>query len=316
MLRILIFGSGAVGALIGGLLANTGHLVYFVGRKQNIEAINRAGLRISGKWGNFTIKPQPHVFETVDDIPQNERDFDFILITTKAFATADAVNAIKPFVSEATYVISAQNGYGNSQLVADAFGWHRTLTARVHTGVELREPGVIEVTVHGDDIRLGHYHNELPMHLLESIALTMRESDVPIQATNEIEQILWAKILYNASLNPLGAMLGITYGELAENSETRAIMHNIIEEAFAVTQAHNIRQYWDNADDYRHFFYEKMITPTAAHFPSMLRDIERKRRTEVDVLNGAIVKLGKEKGIETPVNQTIMSLIHYRESKF
>lgn len=316
MLRVLIFGSGAVGTLIGGLLANTGHQIYFIGRKHNIEVLRDKGLQISGKWGTHSVKPQPNVYESIEEIPENERDFDFILITTKAFATADAVEMIKPLVSEATYVITAQNGYGNSQLVADAFGWYRTITARVHTGVELREPGVIEVVVHGDDIRLGHYQNELPMHLMESIALTMRESDIPLQATNEIEQIIWAKILYNASLNPLGAMLNVTYGELAENAETRSIMHNIMDEAFATTQAHGIKHFWDNANDYRTFFYEKMIPPTAAHFPSMLRDIERKRRTEVDALNGAIAQLGKEKGIETPVNQTITSLIHYRESQY
>jgi 2-dehydropantoate 2-reductase len=316
MLRILIFGSGAVGTLIGGLLANTGHQVYFIGRKNNIDALRTTGLQVSGKWGNHSVKPQPNVYESVGEIPQDERMFDFILITTKAFATADAVEIIKPLVSDVTYVITAQNGYGNSQLVANAFGWHRTITARVHTGVELREPGVIEVVVHGDDIRLGHYNNELPMHLLESIALTMREADVPLQATNEIEQIIWAKILYNASLNPLGAMLNVTYGALAENEDTRSIMHTIMDEAFVVTQAHGIKHYWDNADDYRTFFYEKMIPPTAAHYPSMRRDIERKRRTEVDALNGAIVQLGKEKGIETPVNQTITSLIHYRESQY
>ncbi len=315
MLRVLIFGSGAVGSLMGGLLANTGHEVYFVGRKPKISAIRDQGIHITGKWGEHTVKPQQKVFEQVSDIPQNEQHFDWILITTKAFATLQAIQDIQPVVSDATYIISAQNGYGNSQFIAEAFGWHRTITARVHTGVEMREPGVIDVVVHGDDIRLGHYHNELPMHLMESIALTMRESDVPVQATEEIEQILWAKILYNASLNPLGAMLGITYGELAENKKTRSIMHNIMDEAFAIAKACKIKLYWDNAHDYRTFFYDKMIPPTAAHFPSMLRDIERKGRTEVDALNGAIVKLGEEQGIPAPVNQTITSLIHYKETQ-
>ena len=81
----------------------------------------------------------------------------------------------------------------------------------------------------------------------------------------------------------------------------------------SVTSAHGIRQFWQSADEYREAFYQKMVPPTASHYPSMLRDLERNRRTEIDALNGAIVKLGEKKNIDTPVNQTIISLIRFRE---
>jgi len=314
MLHYLIFGAGAVGTLLGGHLASAGHHVIFIGRKWNISGIREQGITISGVWGNRKLSPQP-AFESIDDIPRQERDFDFIIITTKAFATREAIALCEPVVGEATLVISCQNGYGNCQAIAERIGWHRTLGARIITGVELPQPGTVQVTVHGDAIRLGHHRREYPLTQLQSIALTMKEAGIPVEPTEQLEEYLWAKILYNAALNPLGALLGVRYGNLAAREETRKIMDRIIEEAFAVTSAHGIRQFWDSPEAYRQAFYDQMIPPTAAHYPSMLRDLERKRRTEIDALNGAVVSLGTQKQIPTPINDMIVSLIRFRESE-
>lgn len=314
MLRILVFGSGAVGTLLGGLLANEGHEVVFVGRSWNVEAIRTKGIRISGLWGNHTVAPQP-AYESPDEIPEDRRIFDFILIATKAFATGEAIDACMPLLEGATRVVSVQNGYGNCQRIASKAGWDRTLGARFITGVEIPAPGEVNVTVHGDDVRLGHYLNEFPAHEIESIAMTLREAGIPVSATDQLEQYIWAKIVYNAALNPLGALLGATYGELAENPHTRRLMDAVMDEAFAITKAHGIRQFWDSAEDYRHAFYEKMIPPTAAHYPSMLRDLEKGRRTEIGSLNGAIACLGAEKHIPAPVNTNLFELVRFRETR-
>jgi 2-dehydropantoate 2-reductase len=312
MMNYLIFGAGAVGTLLGALLAKAGHKVFFIGRQNHMDAIRTRGIRISGLWGEHQVKPQT-AYTSVEEIPENQRQFDQVLICTKTFDTTAAIEACLPVIQEPTLVISLQNGYGNVQIIADKIGWHRTLGARVITGVEVTEPGMINVTVHGDSIRLGHYLNEFPIQQLQSIALTFREAGVPLEATDQLEQYVWAKILYNAALNPLGALSGCTYGALAENQHSRNLMNQIIDEAFAVTSAHGIRQFWQSADEYREAFYQKMVPPTASHYPSMLRDLERNRRTEIDALNGAIVKLGEKKNIDTPVNQTIISLIRFRE---
>lgn len=310
--RYLIFGAGAVGTLLGGLLAQAGHPVVFVGRKWNAEGIQKNGIRISGVWGDHRISPQP-AFETVQDIPNEQRDFDRILITVKAFDTESAIQTCLPVIGDNTLVISCQNGYGNCQIIAETIGWPRVLGARFITGVELSAPGVIQVTVHADSMRLGHYLCEFSLEKLEDIARTMREARIPVDATDQLEQYIWAKILYNAALNPLGAMLGVTYGSLAENDSTRTIMDRIIEEAFAVTSCCGIRQFWPSSEEYKNAFYNQMIPPTAAHFPSMLRDLQRGRLTEIDALNGAIARLGKERQVPTPVNDTIVSLTHFRE---
>lgn len=314
MLRYLIFGSGAVGTLLGGLLAQAGHSVVFVGRKWNIEGIQTKGITISGVWGNYQTEPQP-AYESVEYIPIELRDFDQIFICTKAFDTDAAIRACLPVIQEATLVVSFQNGYGNCQIIAENTGWHRTLGARVITGVELPEPGKVQVTVHADAIRLGHYCNKFPMNQIESVVLIMQEAGILAEPTDQLEQYVWAKILYNSALNPMGALLGVTYGELSEKEETRKIMSAIIHEAFSATQAHGISQFWAAPKDYLQVFYEKMVPPTAAHFPSMLRDLQKGRRTEIDALNGAISRLGRQKNISTPVNDTIISLLHFRESQ-
>ncbi len=312
MIRTLIFGSGAVGALIGGLLANAGHPVYFVGRQWNIAGIRSNGITISGLWGAHQTRPQP-AYESIDEIPEPERVFDQIFICVKAFDTAAAIEACKPVVGDSTIVISVQNGYGNCQTIAEAIGQDRTLGGRFITGVELTAPGELNVTVHFDAIRLGHYWREFPLPHLQSFAMTLFEAGVPCEATEDLEQFIWAKIMYNAALNPLGAMLGVPYGALTKNDNTRAVMDDILNEAFEVTAAHGIPQFWQSADEYRQAFYNKMAPATAAHFPSMLRDLEKGRRTEIDSLNGAICDLGAEKNIATPVNQTITRLLRARE---
>lgn len=312
MIRYLIFGAGAVGTLLGGLLAHAGHSVVFVGRKWNVDGLRKQGIQISGVWGDYEITPQP-AYESIPDIPTNQRNFDQIFITVKAFDTLQAIQTCLPIIQENTRVISCQNGFGNCQIISDEIGWHRTLGARVITGVELPEPGIVRVTVHADAVRLGHYKNEYSPDQLESITNPMREAGIPIEVTNQLEQYIWAKILYNAALNPLGALLGVKYGDLASHEHTRSIMNRIIEEAFAVTTQNGIRQFWPNAAEYQNDFYQKMVSPTAAHFPSMLRDLQKGRQTEIDALNGAISRLGKETKISTPVNDTIVSLIHFRE---
>ncbi len=312
MLRYLIFGAGAVGTLLGGLLARTGHKVIFIGRKWNVDGIRARGISISGLWGDYRI-PQQAAYESIGDIPADVRNFDQVLVCVKAFSTRDAIRACLPVVGQSTLVISVQNGYGNCQTIAEQIGWHRTLGARVITGVELTAPGSVQVTVHADSIRIGHYLREFPQNQIDSIALTMKEAGIPIESTEQLEEYIWAKLLYNAALNPLGALLGITYGELASHDETSRLMNQIMDEAFTVTQAHGVKQFWNSAKEYRKAFYDKMIPPTAAHYPSMLRDLERKRRTEIDALNGSICSLGQEKDIPTPVNDTIVSLIRYRE---
>ena len=120
---------------------------------------------------------------------------------------------------------------------------------------------------------------------------------------------LWSKVLYNAPLNPLGAILGLSYGALAANPDLRALMNGIIDEAHAVAVAHGVGLHWQTAEAFREEFYGRLVPATADHRSSMVQDIERRRPTEVEAINGRIWAYGRTAGVPTPLNQAMTRLM-------
>jgi 2-dehydropantoate 2-reductase len=310
-MRILVYGAGAVGSLLGGLLARAGHSVTLLGRPGHMASVRSTGLRIQGIWGDH------HVTNLECSNAASEligRWFELILLTVKSYDTQAAIDGIQRFSNAATLIVSVQNGYGNTQLLEASLGRGRIFGARIITGVELPEPGRVVVTVSADDIRLGPPAGETEMmSQASSLAQTLRHAGIPISATDKYREYLWAKILYNCALNPLGALLRATYGELASNAGTRQVIHSVIDEAFQVAQSQNIGLFWRDAQHYRQHFFQELIPTTARHFPSMLRDLERRGRTEIDALNGAVAQLAAVASLNVPVNQTLTSMIKLRE---
>jgi len=125
---------------------------------------------------------------------------------------------------------------------------------------------------------------------------------------------VWGKIIYNLALNPLGAILEVSYGKLAEIEHSRILMNNIIRETFAVLQVMNQQTLWPDAEVFMQDFYNRLVPTTAAHHASMLQDIRRGRKTEIDALSGAIVELGRKYGVATPVNEVVAALVRAKET--
>jgi 2-dehydropantoate 2-reductase len=178
----------------------------------------------------------------------------------------------------------------------------------------LHSPGSAEVTVIADDVRIGQPHDAVAPDRIKEIAALFTAAGIPTAYAANVEAILWDKILYNAALNPLGAILECMYGQLAENGATRQIMNTIIDEIFLVARARGIPLNWKSPEEYRDHFYTRLVPPTAKHYPSMYYDVKAGKRLEIDALNGAILKLGQEKGVPVPVNETITRLIRAKES--
>ena len=132
---------------------------------------------------------------------------------------------------------------------------------------------------------------------------------IPAEPTARILASLWEKVLYNAPLNPLGALLRVPYGELASRPETRAIMDEVIAEGFAVALAEGAELLWASADQCRAHFYERLLPPTAHHRSSMLRDLERRRRTEIDAMNGYIARKGAQVGVRAPSHAKLAEIV-------
>jgi 2-dehydropantoate 2-reductase len=135
---------------------------------------------------------------------------------------------------------------------------------------------------------------------------------IPSGATDNLQGELWAKVFYNAALNPLGALLGVPYGYLPDDADARVLMDHVIDEAFAVATASGVRLRWPDAEAYRRVFYGELVPPTAAHRSSMLQDLERGRPTEIDAINGWIARHGDALGRPAPVNATLTHMIRAR----
>ncbi len=129
----------------------------------------------------------------------------------------------------------------------------------------------------------------------------------------DIHQSLFAKLLYNCALNPLGAILGVNYGKLSEHAETREIMNNVIDETFQVIRAIGGTLPWNNATQFKKLFYEELIPATYDHRPSMLQDLENNKPTEVEALVGYVSSTGREHGVATPCCSQLASLVRYRQ---
>jgi 2-dehydropantoate 2-reductase len=310
-MRILIFGAGAVGQALGCILSANGHSVHLVARHRFIDTVRDSGITVTGIFGDFHTEPDRiGISETVNDVC--DVFFDYIIVTTKSYDTIKAAEELKKLTKPFTPV-SMQNGCGNLEILEKSFGSEKTLGARVITGFEIINPGVIKITVSADKIHIGGVCGEEIPESASVLAEAINNSGIPCEATKYIRRDLFAKLLYNSALNPLGAILGVHYGSLGDNQETRKIMNNVIHEVFAVITAMGEKTHWDTPEDYIEYFYGHQIPATYNHRPSMLQDIENGKRTEIDSLTGYVTAQGKLLGVQVPVCETLSGIVRFME---
>jgi len=309
----LVYGAGALGSVLGGFLQKIGRRVTYIGRGAHFQALQEHGLRITGIWGDHFIPP-----EEIDALSRQggpEKRYSTVLLCVKSKDTEAAAREAAPFLREDGIMVSIQNGLNNWEAIARGVGEGRTVGARVIFGAEIPTPGQARVTVNADDVLLGEPFLPVNRILLQTLQADLSLSGIPtrIVGKGDIWAALWGKVLYNCSLNPLGAMLEVPYGKLGENEEARDIIRVIIKEIFLVCQALGVTLPYKGADDYYRYLLETLLPPTASHRASMLQDIQAGRRTEIDALNGAISRYAGELGISTPYNDLITNLIKFKE---
>jgi 2-dehydropantoate 2-reductase len=231
------------------------------------------------------------------------------------FATQEACRQLRGRLAPQGLIVSMQNGLGNLEIIAQEFGKSRTIGARVIFGAQVIRPGLVTVTVYAAPVLLGALDPELPGGKLSRVAADLNRAGIPTEVVAEIIPHLWDKVLYNCALNPLGAILGAPYGALGGDPETRDLMWLIIDEIYGVARARGIALHHSEAAGYFHHFLENLVPPTAAHWPSMWQDLQAGRRTEIEALNGAICRYGRETGVATPYNETMSRLIRFMEDR-
>ncbi|MFQ5961337.1 MAG: ketopantoate reductase family protein [Candidatus Methylomirabilales bacterium] len=309
--KILIAGCGTIGSVFGGMLRRAGHEVTLFGRDWHVRAIESGGLEINGIWGHHRVEG----FRLATRVTDLSEPYDLILVSVKAYDTRAMVQEVRPYLKPEGLAIALQNGLGNLETLAETFGPGRSLGGSVLVGARIPGPGRVTVTVYAAPVVIGPLDpaSTGSMEGTRFWASLFSGVGIPCEPTDQILSHLWAKVFYNAPLNPLGALLQVHYGALGEERELKAIMDRIIDEAFRVAQKMGVTLLWRSADEYRDLFYSKLLPATYDHQSSMLQDLERGRRTEIDALNGRICSYGEELGIPTPFNEAVTQLIRGRE---
>lgn len=333
-MKALIYGGGAVGLGIASCLILSGAKVDIIAREGTVSALRRGGLERTGIFGSVEVGPERfEAFASLDELlrlggrrlqdgglnldGEFGYDCDYVLVCTKSHgspAAAADLSRHREILGDGGKIVLFQNGWGNAEIFAEHFPKDQIYSARVITGFSRPEKNVVEVTVHADSIHLGSlFASDLaPM---APLAEAITKGGIPAEVVPEVGKDLWAKMLYNCALNPLGAIFGVPYGDLAEVSASREIMAALIGEIFAVMEAAGYRTHWSTPDEYRAVFYERLLPPTARHVSSTLQDIRAKKSTEIEALSGAVVRLGEEVGIPTPTNATLYRMVKFMEAR-
>ncbi len=297
-MRIAIVGAGAMGSLFGGLLAEAGEDVVLVDVwEEHMRAINERGLRIRGVSGDRVVRVKATTKHAEVGV------VDLVLLQVKSYATEKAIRDALPMVGERTVVLTLQNGLGNVEKIAAVVGRERVLAGTTAHGATVLGPGEIYHAGRGPTV-IGEVDGRITDRV-KAIAELFNRAGIETEVTDNIMGAVWTKMLANVAINALTAITGLYNGELLELEETKAVMLKAVDEAVAVAKAMGIKLLVEDP----HEFVLGIARATATNKSSMLQDVERGRRTEIDAINGMIVHYGRELGIPTPVNEALVAAV-------
>jgi 2-dehydropantoate 2-reductase len=296
--RVCVVGCGAVGSLFAANLAQLEDVevwAYDLDRA-HVDAINRDGLRLSGAGevvGRLRATSDP------GELPA----CDFGIVATKCMHTTAAIGATAAAFAGGC-VASVQNGVGNEEAVAEHVP--QVIRGTTFPAGRILEPGHVQWDVKGDTT-LGPFEpSPAPLDAVERLADACTRAGMPTKAVADARGPQWRKLIFNASTNPVGALTGLTHGRVCETPELRRLVSVLVDEGKAVAAAQGISLDADPEE-----LIDHAARPDVAydHKASMLQDVEARRPTEIDWLNGGIVRFGREHGVPTPLNEAIVALV-------
>jgi len=300
--RVAVMGAGAVGSYFGGMLARSGVHVTFITRPAHAVAIRANGLFMD----TLTFKERVTVECATD--ASGVKDAEFVLFSVKTLDIEDAARAIAPHLAPGAIVVSLQNGVDNVARIRAASGID-AIPAVVYVAAAIPEPGRIKHSGRGELI-IGDFpgsaHAQDPQPTRTGrVAALFTGAGVPCKVSDNIEADLWTKMVMNCAGNPITAIAQTSYGHAARNPETRELMRKVIEESVAVARASGVRLPDVDMAEAGLKLAETLGEATS----STAQDLARGKRTEIDSLNGYIVRRGAELGIATPVNFALHALV-------
>jgi 2-dehydropantoate 2-reductase len=296
--RVCVVGCGAVGSLFAANLAQLDDVEVWAYdlAQDHVDAINRDGLRLGGAG---EVLGRPRATSDAAELPPCE----FGIVATKAMHTSAAIAATAHAFADGC-VATVQNGLGNEEAIAEHV--ERVVRGTTFPAGKIVAPGQVQWDVKGDTTFGPFEPKPAPAEEIERLADACTRAGMPAEAVADARGPQWRKVIFNASTNPIGALTGLAHGRVCEDPALRALVSALVDEGKAVASAQGIELDADPEE-----LIDHAARPDVAydHKASMLQDVEARRPTEIDYLNGGIVRFGDEHGVATPHNRAIWALV-------
>jgi 2-dehydropantoate 2-reductase len=304
--KIAVVGAGAMGSVFGARLAAAGEDVTLIDVwREGIEAVNAGGLRVDDRSGSSETIPVRATTE-----PETVGVVDLVLVFVKCYHTEAAVRAAAPLIGSATTVLSLQNGWGNAPRIAAVVGEERILVGVTYHSATMAGAGHVQHTGYGMTF-IGELNGGITDRVRQ-IARAFEGAGLEVTPTAHVLKEIWSKLALNVCTLPASALLRFTADQMVRHDGTLSLMQALLGEAVAVANAKGISLDFEE----RWQTITGLLARAVGGKGSMLQDVEKQRRTEIDVINGAIVAAGREQQIPTPHNETMVWLIRSLEETF
>ena len=304
-MRVCIVGCGAVGSIFAANLAQLDDVEIWAYdlAQEHVDAINANGLRLSGA-GEVVGKLR------ATSVPGELPACDFGIVATKAMHTKAAIAATAHAFADGA-VCSVQNGIGNEETLAGHVS--RVIRGTTFPAGRIVEPGHVQWDVKGDTTIGPFEPSPASFDEVERLAEACTRAGLSTEAVADARGPQWRKLIFNAATNPVGALTGLTHGRVCEDPALRRLVSGLVDEGKAVAAAQNIVLDADPEE-----LIDHAAKPEVAydHKASMLQDVEARRETEIDYLNGGIARFGREHGVPTPLNEAIWALVRGLEASW
>ncbi len=302
-MKIAIVGCGAMGSVYAALLADAGHEVWAIDSwKEHVEAMRSKGLRLEGASGDRTVR----LNATTD--PADAGPSDLVIVATKAMHVEQAATAAKALMGDNTMVLSIQNGLGGPDTTARVLGRDKVMVGVVGGfGASMRGPG--HAHHNGWElVRLGEFSGPVTPRL-EQVAEVWRSGGFRVKCFDDIDQLVWEKLICNVCFSGTCTITGLTVGEVMNDADAWQVASGCAVEAYSVAKARKIKVDIDDPVEYVRNFGSKI--PNAR--PSMLLDHIAKRMSEIDAINGAIPPAAAKADVAAPFNTVVSALVRNKE---
>lgn len=290
-MKIAIMGAGGVGGYYGALLAAARQEVVFIARGAHFRALREKGLRVKSVFGDFSVSPV-----RATDNPAEVGVVDLVIVATKTYHTDEAALAIKPMIGPSSLVISFQNGVDAVERIGAVVGKDHMLGGATWLSAAIEAPGVIGQYSEFRRIVLGEPGGRITLRA-EAVAEALRTTSASVELVTNIEQVLWTKFVFISAISALGSLTRVSLGAFRQLPESRTLLLEAISEVLAVSCARGVPLEKDILEKTLAF-----IDSAAPDIkPSMQRDIEAGRVSELESMIGVVVRLGRELNVPTPV---------------